>query len=251
MEPCRLCQAEAEEIFRLPILGKYDVRYFRCSDCGSIETEKPYWLNEVYTDPIQPEDREYLRRNIWIFDNVMLLLDVLKIPADAVILDFGGGLGIVPRLLREHGRNAYNFDAYAVSPFRDVTWNGDKPTMVINAELFEHLPEPAQDIEGIFRDTPDFVYTRTWRYRGEKPDWPYFGPEHGAHVFFYTDRAMEKIAERFGYHVFMPNELDTLFARRQLTGLQRRLIGAAFNNKIPRRVIRKGLKGARRLVPSL
>ncbi|WEK44963.1 MAG: class I SAM-dependent methyltransferase [Candidatus Sphingomonas colombiensis] len=251
MERCRLCSGEASEIFRLPVLGKYDVPYYRCADCGSIQTEKPYWLGEVYGDPIQPEDHEYLRRNLWILSNVNLMLDVLKVPKEAVILDFGGGLGIIPRLLREYGRNAYNFDTYTASPFRDVTWNGEKPTMVINSELFEHLPNPAQDIEGIFQDSPEFVYTHTWRYRGEDASWPYFGPDHGGHVFFYTDRAMEKIAARFGYHVFMPNELDTIFSRAPLTGVQRRLIGAGFNNKIPRKVISKGLKAVRKMVPSL
>lgn len=223
-EPCRLCASNTTAAFTLRVLEKYDVQYFKCGSCESIQTEQPYWLAEAYGDDVHPEDTGYLTRNLLVHWNVEHLLKGLKVPDRAVILDYGGGIGIVPRLLREHGWNAFNFDTYTKSPFGDVDWKGDAPTFVLAAELLEHLPDPARDIADMFKDQPDYVYVRTWRYFGQGRDWDYFGPSHGEHVFFYTDKAMRHIAERFGYHVTLPSEVDALFTKRPLTRFERDIV---------------------------
>lgn len=43
---CRVCGAEAENFDQAKVLGKYDVSYYVCKECGFVETEEPYWLEE-------------------------------------------------------------------------------------------------------------------------------------------------------------------------------------------------------------
>ena len=230
---CRLCGAAAHPAFSHSILDKYPVRYFICSDCGSIETEPPYWLDEAYGEDVLPEDTTYLSRNLLTATNTNSLLDHLLVSRSATILDFGGGLGISARLLRERGRNSYSYDSYTRSPFADVRWpeDGTKPDVVTAFEVFEHLPNPAQDLVQIFEWQPAHVYVQTWRYTGQGPDWEYFAPTHGEHVFFYTDAAMEKIARRFGYSVFLPTQMEAIFSRAPILPLQRRALAALFAGK--------------------
>ena len=46
---CRLCDNETEYFFKKKILKKFYVNYFICSNCNSLQTEKPYWLKEAYS----------------------------------------------------------------------------------------------------------------------------------------------------------------------------------------------------------
>ena len=239
---CRLCGGDSEKQFQHHVLGKYDVDYFQCKSCDSIQTEQPYWLGEVYTSDIQPEDSEYLARNLNVFRIVRHYLKNLGLKPDAVVLDFGGGLGIVPRLLREHGVNAYNYDTYTKSPFADVTWDGTPPDFIVSSEVFEHLPDPAAEVASIFAHNPDYVYVRTWRYFGQGKDWDYIGPEHGAHVFFYTDKAMRYIAEKYGYSVVLPNAVDALFCKTPLTGFQKRFVVDGLESRAARLVLKVAAK---------
>ena len=45
---CRLCSGETSFVFNHKVLNKFDVKYYRCSNCESLQTEKPYWLDEAY-----------------------------------------------------------------------------------------------------------------------------------------------------------------------------------------------------------
>jgi Methyltransferase domain len=222
--PCRLCASQSAPAFTLRVLARHDVDYFECEGCGSIQTESPHWLAEAYGDDVHPEDSGYLTRNLLVQWHVAHLLKGLSLPERPLILDWGGGLGIVPRLLRENGHDAYNFDTYTKSPFGDVDWQGASPDFILAAELFEHLPDPATDIAAMFAHQPDYLYVRTWRYFGQGPTWSYIGASHGEHVFFYTDKAMQWIADRYGYHLTLPSEVDALFSKAPLTSFQRKVV---------------------------
>jgi Methyltransferase domain len=221
---CRLCGGKSVKAFSHKVIAKYDVDYFQCEKCEAIQTEAPYWLDEVYTSDIQPEDVNYLSRNLGVYHFIQYFLKYLKIKADPVVLDFGGGLGLVPRLLRENGVNAFNYDTYAKSPFIDVKWDGSSPDFIVSSEVFEHLANPAVELEELFGHQPDYVYIRTWRYFNQGKDWEYFGPEHGAHVFIYTDKSMAYIAKKYGYTVELLNEVDVLFCKQPLSQFEKRVV---------------------------
>jgi hypothetical protein len=82
------------------------------------------------------------------------------------------------------------------------------------------------------------MYVRTWRYFGQGKDWEYIGPEHGAHVFIYTDKAMQHIADKYGYVVELLNEVDVLFCKRPLTGFEKRVVIAGLESRTARAVLK-------------
>ncbi len=54
--PCRLCDGATEPAFRLTLLHKHDVQYWRCRNCHSLQSDSPTWLQEAYEDAIAGND---------------------------------------------------------------------------------------------------------------------------------------------------------------------------------------------------
>lgn len=49
---CKICGSDAPFFSEADILKKHHVKYYKCSSCGFIQTEAPYWLSEAYSDAI-------------------------------------------------------------------------------------------------------------------------------------------------------------------------------------------------------
>jgi hypothetical protein len=49
---CKICDSQTALVFNADILGKYSAGYFRCTSCGFMQTEDPYWLSESYASAI-------------------------------------------------------------------------------------------------------------------------------------------------------------------------------------------------------
>jgi hypothetical protein len=44
---CKICKSEVKYLFSKEILSKYNIKYYQCSTCLFIQTEKPYWQEEA------------------------------------------------------------------------------------------------------------------------------------------------------------------------------------------------------------
>ena len=89
---CRLCGGHTKKLYHAKLLMKYDVAYFRCEDCGSLQTEEPYWLEEAYSKGnLISADTGAAARNLNCQAIVYVVARVLGMPRDGSVLDFGGG----------------------------------------------------------------------------------------------------------------------------------------------------------------
>ena len=61
---CKICNSETKQIFSGHILNKYNIKYHYCENCGFLQTEEPYWLDESYAESINISDTGYMQRNI-------------------------------------------------------------------------------------------------------------------------------------------------------------------------------------------
>ena len=99
---CRVCKMEVEALFSTVILGKYSVKYCKCSQCGYVQTEEPYWLEEAYNTPINDSDTGMIMRNLWL-KNIAATLIYFLFDKKRKFLDYGGGYGVFVRLMRDVG----------------------------------------------------------------------------------------------------------------------------------------------------
>jgi hypothetical protein len=201
------------------------VSYYECERCGSLQTETPYWLDEAYAGDTGGEtnlsdfDTDSAQRNLRSLPAVMLVARHLKLRN---VLDYGGGDGLLVRLLRDYRLNAYVSDPYADATyargFTDPDF--DRPDLITAFEVFEHFASPKEDVAALFASAPTALLISTAIYHGQGPDWWYLYPESGQHIFFYGEAAMKLIAERFGY-VLVRSGGYTVFVQPDALGSER------------------------------
>jgi len=62
---CKIYNSNTQQVFTSKILKKYDVKYFKCNNCGYLFTEDPFWLDEAYSRSINLSDSGLLDRNMY------------------------------------------------------------------------------------------------------------------------------------------------------------------------------------------
>jgi glycosyltransferase involved in cell wall biosynthesis len=209
VDVCRLCDAPADLAFEGQVLARHRVRYFRCRGCNALQTEKPYWLDEAYAAGAERFDTGKASRTLTNFLALPPLLDILQVRKDDRAVDFGGGTGLLARLLRDLGYDFHSCDKYGAAEFMaGYRWNDlDHACRVVTMfEVAEHFVDPKAEWAKIFAANPDVVIGSTAPYQGQGAGWDYLSPESGQHIFFYSFDALAMLAHRHGryaYHVGM------------------------------------------------
>jgi hypothetical protein len=203
---CTICGSPMDPVFSGKILKKYTAQYFQCKKCEYLCTENPYWLEEAYKNPINVTDTGIIARNISA-SKIVACIVFLFFKTDQKGLDYGGGYGILTRLMRDIGFDFYWWDPHTKNLFaqgfeyphqcRDIG--------VITAfENFEHFLNPMEDLEKIFSISHNVIFsTEMIPDPVPKPgEWWYYGSEHGQHISFYSPHTLQTIAEKFGVQVY-------------------------------------------------
>ena len=157
-------------------------------------------------------------------------------------MDYGGGYGILTRMLRDKGVNAFWFDKYSENLLSiGFEYNGfEKVDVIVAFEVLEHLPNPLEMIKEIMEKTNCFIFStlllEQFDYKTNK-DWWYFAPEGGQHIFLSSEITLKKISELLGcqysnisdLHVFhrhntFKNQNNANFIDKALSSISNRLI---------------------------
>jgi hypothetical protein len=224
---CRLCDGATRFAFAGTVLGKYSVQYLLCTVCGSLQTEPPYWLAEAYsTGNLAREDTGPVMRCQQHLAVMVAAARVLRLPRHASIVDFGGGNGLLCRMLRDVGFDARVCDRYAANTVaQGFDDRGETPDIMCAFEVAEHFADPSAGMAEILGRGAAICLVSTCTYRGQGQDWWYLSPRSGQHVFFYSPEGMRILAQRHNYHyeridtfhVFLPRKLprwqDMLLSR--------------------------------------
>ncbi|WP_143727249.1 class I SAM-dependent methyltransferase, partial [Methanoculleus chikugoensis] len=203
-------------------LNKYNVQYFQCPDCEYICTDDPHWLQEAYINPINCTDTGILLRNIYDAKITSCILYCF-FSKDANCLDYGGGYGILTRLMRDIGFNYYWHDPNTQNMFArgfEYPQYDAEIDVVTSFESFEHFVRPLDDIANIFAISHNVIFSTELLPRPvPKPDdWWYYGLEHGQHVSFYSQKTLQVLARKFGVnyyssnniHIFTPKKINKI-----------------------------------------
>jgi len=223
---CRLCGGQAAEKFHLRGFSEADLVYFECATCGSLQTQEPTWLVEAYANSNLANTDVGAAQRVLI--NYAFVLFIAKILRLQTILDFGGGDGLLCRLLRDRGLDAQTVDEHRTSSYaRSFEGSLSRYYDLIAAfEVFEHLPHPSDSLDRLFEAQPRFFIASTETYSGQNATWWYLAPRQGQHVFFYSRDALLLIARRHRYSYYAINGWH-LFARKPLSSLQLYIISRA------------------------
>jgi len=243
---CRLCGSAVSAVFSRRLLRRHDVRYWHCDQCGLLQTDAPWWLEEAYHSPIAERDTGIVARNLELADIAACLLAALG-HKHAACLDAAGGYGLFTRLMRDRGFDYYWWDPHTQNLLARG-FEGDPKAnryAVISAfEVLEHLTEPLAWLRGLCALTGcKTIIASTELYRGRLPpdDWWYFADDTGQHIAFYQRRTLEYIAGQLGLRLYSKRNIhvwtDRPLNRTRFELLCRPALAAAWS-----RVARAGLQ---------
>ena len=140
MNECRCCSKNLTEKLFSAHLFKNNVAYFECNNCGYVQTEEPWWLEDAYAHAINNSDTGIMTRNLSNVSLVLATLTLMKNRSSPVV-DFAGGHGFLVRLLRDIGINALWSDPYCENLVaRGFEYDNKNQAILVTAfETFEHF----------------------------------------------------------------------------------------------------------------
>ncbi len=221
MNNCKICNGTTQVVFTTKILNKYDVTYYQCTDCDFVQTEKPYWLEEAYQNPMNFSDTGIMHRNNK-FSRIVTSLIFLFFDRNKKFLDYAGGYGVFTRIMRDIG-----FDFYWTDPYtKNLLSRGfeqkkqDEFHLITTFECFEHLEDPISEISKMTARSKNIIFSTEL---APKPlpkveDWWYYGTEHGQHIALYSTKSLEIIANKFGLNYYYIGNLH-LFTEKKIIAL--------------------------------
>jgi hypothetical protein len=196
---CRLCGNSTVYIQNGNVLDIH-ITYFNCPNCGYVQTESPYWLDQAYAQSINTSDTGIMMRNLKNSRVVLATMNLLR-RLDGTLVDYAGGYGIMVRLLRDYGINALWSDRFSKNLVaRGFEYTNGKADLVTAFEAFEHFVDPAEELDKMLAISPTILLS-TEIISDPAPkqdDWWYYGREHGQHIGFFRIRTLEKLAKDRG-----------------------------------------------------
>lgn len=212
-ERCKVCDGQSPCFGEAEVLKKYRVHYFRCDECGFIQTESPYWLKEAYSSAIAISDVGIMQRNLHNCEVTAAVINML-FPEVSSCLDYGAGHGLFVRLMRDRGFNFFWSDPHAVNHYARgfERQDGASFEFLTAFEVLEHLADPVSGFADLM-SLSENVFVSTCLVPESVPglaDWWYYSPTSGQHISFYTKESLRLLASRFGryllsvgsYHLF-------------------------------------------------
>lgn len=224
---CRICESPMREFESAVVLASHQVQFLRCPDCGFIGTEDPYWLDEAYAEAINRADVGLFRRNLRQAKVAKAVIGTF-FRSDGKFVDFGGGYGLLTRLMRDAGFDFHRWDAHCENMFaRGFDAGADGNFELLTAfELFEHLVDPAAEVARMLSFAPNIFFT-TELVPEPVPapsQWWYYGLDHGQHVSFYTKKSLCRLAERFSLNLVTDGKSRHLMTKEKVSPLLFQLV---------------------------
>jgi 2-polyprenyl-3-methyl-5-hydroxy-6-metoxy-1,4-benzoquinol methylase len=245
---CKICSSDQTPYAKARIISKYDIQYFKCPACGFIQTEDPYWLDEVYGSAIASSDVGAVSRTLSLGDTASRYLSLL-FDANARFLDYGGGHGLFTRHMRDRGYDFFWHDKYARNAFANgfEARQGETFDLATAFEVFEHFQDPLAEIEKILCFSRNILFSTLLvpKHFPKPQEWSYFALETGQHISFYTLESLRVTAKKKGLFLHSVGGYLHLLTENEIPSWRFRLL----SNKILWALIkgffaRKSLHGA-------
>ncbi|MEJ6952119.1 class I SAM-dependent methyltransferase [Natronospora cellulosivora (SeqCode)] len=190
---CKICNSDKIETINL------QSPYYFCQDCELIFIDE----NEILDHQEEKEryaEHENTPDNPGYVNMFETFIDIVIEPHTEKVkrlLDFGCGPGpVLADLLKEKGFEVDIYDPYF---FSKKVYQGKKYDLITSTEVFEHLKDPAKEIENLLLhlNKGGYLAIMTVFHPGvyEFANWWYH--RDPTHITFYNSKTFAKIAKKY------------------------------------------------------
>lgn len=233
IEQCRCCMGKMSYFSTAKILDFIAI-YSICSKCSSIQVDNPVWIERAHSKAISNLDTGLVSRSLSASRIIATLL-FLEGKKGSTGIDWGGGTGLLTRLLRDQGFRMLSYDRYSKAEhaigFESTQLQLKEPaTFMTSIECFEHLVSPIDAYKTISQNKQYFIFT-TNVVSTPPPDpatrsWWYYVPESGQHITFISRDGMEEFRKILGFNHYVAFGDIHVMSRFKLRRITRLILSA-------------------------
>lgn len=216
---CPICGSAALELFEMVLRGSVAATLHRCSGCEFTFFPDPDWLQGSFGSQLNRLDVGAVARCESMANLILGLLPVAKKPiSDHKILDWGGGDGLLTRMLRDRGINCYWEDPYCEERYAwpAIAKPDDTFDLVLAVEVFLHIPDPLPVLKTLLDRADVVIFTAVLPPQDLNQDWWYLMPRTGQHVSFFPQVCSERLARLTNTHYCSDGKFLHVFSRHPL-----------------------------------
>src|SRR6266446_2365707 len=114
---CRLCEGQTAPLFEALVRNRHAAVFVRCGACGSVQAANPTWIDESYSAATVSCDTGAALRCLRNLAALSAMSMSGLVQRRRRLIDYGGGSGLLCRLLRDAGFDAWGLDPYSKPEF--------------------------------------------------------------------------------------------------------------------------------------
>jgi hypothetical protein len=206
LDACRFCNGETQFFCTSEILT-FSATYASCITCKSVQVDSPHWIGDVHKKAISSFDVGLVSRGVSA-SKLISVFFFLQGELTISGVDWGGGTGLLTRLLRDLGLNFKSHDKYATNIMAEgFTADGDLANEDYDAvsaiECMEHLENPYSELVSSVNGKRYFIFTTeilpTPLPDPRRKEWWYYMPDSGQHITFASAKGLDTLAKRLNF----------------------------------------------------
>ncbi len=191
---CTLCAT--------PLTQQADVVYFICTTCGAyVKNSNLYFSNEQEKLHYEFHNNDVNDTGYQKFTSPITNYILENTQTSDLGLDFGCGKGpVITKQLSEKGYVIHLYDPYFYPSLAYLNYSYN---FIFSCEVFEHFYNPLQEIEKLTKllQPNGLLIVMTHLYNNQQSFDNWYYRKDQTHVFIYTTKTVEYIAQKFGYTI--------------------------------------------------
>lgn len=179
-----------------------DNEYFNCTTCDAyVKNIDLYFSNEQEKLHYEFHNNDVNDVGYQKFTSPITNYILKNIKPSDLGLDFGCGKGpVITKQLQENGYSIKLYDPYFYPSLEYLNYSYN---FIFSCEVFEHFYNPTQEIEKLTKllASNGLLIVMTHLYNNQDPFENWYYRKDQTHVFIYTEKTVEYVAQKFGYTI--------------------------------------------------
>jgi len=197
---------------------------FQCSECSFCYFDTSDWSGEPFSEELNELDLGSVARCLLVADFVTAVFPSRT--TEYRVLDWGGGDGLLTRVLRDRGVNCVWHDPFVEPRFVGDSRYDDRThiNLTVVSEVFLHLTDPVSAMKLLLSKSDVVIMTAVVPPREFDAKWWYLMPATGQHVAFYPKNSLQALAAQTNSCTCSDGRFFHVFSHRRLPFVKRLLI---------------------------